>query len=109
MRVATHREGPLLPRPAWCLVRPIQRAAPCSSTFLRRLRCTRLRTRLDAVFEGLQLGPAQHLCFYEAAHELLDRPVAQPVDNLSDGARREAAGPFNRAVDIGASFDIVLE
>src|SRR5688500_12388566 len=80
-----------------------------SATSLLRFLARGARPCFDAFLEGLQLRVTEDVAFNEAAHELFYRAVAQPVDDLSDRPGGKAPRRFDRAIDVGASCDVMMQ
>src|SRR5579872_4190593 len=96
--------------------RPKSRPFPGqSATHARRIPAssgTSVASLLAALYELLQpvhLAFAQDLRLHHAAHQLLHRTLAEAVDDLSHGARRQAPGRFDGAIEVGAAGLLVLE
>src|SRR6185503_7394035 len=61
------------------------------------------------VAEAVQLGLAERLGLDHAADQLFNRTLAETIDDLAHGARREASRRFRRRVEIRAAFRLVTE
>ena len=82
----------------------VHRHRPFFALFGARARARALMLASSAV----ELRLAEDVRFDEAADQFVDRAVAEAIEDVADGARREAARRLHRAIDVGSPLDLVL-